>query len=266
MSDRLSALRLFARTARVGNFSRAGRELGLSQPSASRLIAAIEEEVGPTLFSRTTQAVTLTKAGATYLMYVKPILAALDEADHEAPGTGELRGPLRIGTSSSFVLREVIPQLPAFMKRHPALKIELVSNHRYRDLVTEGIDVAFRFGALPDSSATALKIIHLPRILMASPDYLGERDTPANAVGPRAPLGDHRSGAPLADFLLPRGAHGHRDEPELGDGGRQPDLVEGDDRAAVDSHRGHRLPLGEQLRAPESGRAHARLVSILRST
>jgi DNA-binding transcriptional LysR family regulator len=111
-------------------------------------------------------------------MRVEAILAALDEADHEARGTGELRGSLRVGTSSSFVLREIIPRLPAFMKQHPALKIELVANDRYQDLVTEGIDVAFRFGALPDSSATARKIIHLPRILMASPDYLRERGTP----------------------------------------------------------------------------------------
>jgi len=96
----------------------------------------------------------------------------------EARGTGELRGSLRVGTSSSFVLREIIPRLPAFMKQHPALKIELLVNDRYQDLVTEGIDVAFRFGALPDSSATARKIIHLPRILMASPDYLRERGTP----------------------------------------------------------------------------------------
>jgi DNA-binding transcriptional LysR family regulator len=199
MNDRLSALKLFARAARVGNFSSAGRELGLSQPSASRLIAALEEEVGATLFSRTTRAVSLTEAGATYLMRVEAILAALDEADHEARGTGELRGSLRVGTSSSFVLREIIPRLPAFMKQHPALKIELVASDRYQDLVTEGIDVAFRFGALPDSSATARKIIYLPT---------GARHA-HDAVGPRATLGDHRSGAPLADFLFPQGRPRH---------------------------------------------------------
>jgi hypothetical protein len=66
----------------------------------------------------------------------------------------------------------------------------------------------------------------------------------------------------LRDFL-PRGAPGHRDEPEPGDGGRQPELVEGDDQAAVDSHRGHLPPLGERPRAPESGRGEARLVSIV---
>jgi DNA-binding transcriptional LysR family regulator len=142
------------------------------------LIAALEEEVGATLFSRTTRAVTLTEAGTSYLMRVEAILAALDEADHEARGTGELRGSLRVGTPISFGLREIIPRLSGFLKQHPALKIELRATDHYPDLVTEGIDVSFQFGALADSSATARKLIHLPRILTASPDYLRERGTP----------------------------------------------------------------------------------------
>ncbi|MEY9161533.1 LysR family transcriptional regulator [Bradyrhizobium japonicum] len=178
MNDRLSTLRLFVRAARIGNFSGAARELGLSQPSASRLIAALEEEVGAALFNRTTRAVTLTETGATYLVRVEAILAALDEADHEARGTGELRGLLRVGTSSSFALRQIIPRLPAFLSRHAALKIELVTNDRCPDLVTESIDVAFQCGALPDSRAIARKIMELPRILVASPDYLRERGVP----------------------------------------------------------------------------------------
>ncbi|TXH32320.1 MAG: LysR family transcriptional regulator [Rhodospirillaceae bacterium] len=178
MNDRLTALKLFVRAGRVGNFSIAGRELGLSQPSASRLIAALEGDVGTALFRRTTRAVTLTEAGATYLMRIDAILAALDEADHEARGTGELRGALRIGTSSSFVLREIIPRLPRFMIEHPALRIELLSNDRYQDLVTEGIDVAFRFGPLPDSSATARKLMDVQRVLTAAPSYLDARGTP----------------------------------------------------------------------------------------
>lgn len=179
MNGRLTALKLFARAGRVGSFSSAGRELGLSQPSASRLIAALEADIGVALFSRTTRAVTLTDAGANYLMRVEAILAALDEADHEARGTGELRGVLRVGTPISFGLREIIPRLSAFMKLYPGLKIELKVTDRYPDLVTEGIDVSFQFGALPDSSATARKVLHQPRILAASPDYLRERGTPA---------------------------------------------------------------------------------------
>jgi DNA-binding transcriptional LysR family regulator len=49
----------------------------------------------------------------------------------------ELRGSLCVGKSSSFVVREIIPRLPAFMKQQPALKIELVANHGYQDRVTE---------------------------------------------------------------------------------------------------------------------------------
>jgi DNA-binding transcriptional LysR family regulator len=124
MNDRLTALKMFARAARVGSFSGAGRELGLSQPSASRLIAALEAEVGATLFSRTTRAVTLSDAGATYLMRVEAILASLEEVDHEARGTGELRGVPRIGTSSSFVIREVTPGLSKFVgSSRPACRV-----------------------------------------------------------------------------------------------------------------------------------------------
>jgi DNA-binding transcriptional LysR family regulator len=112
------------------------------------------------------------------MMRVEAILGALDEADHEARGTGELRGVLRIGTSSSFVLREIIPRLGPFLKEHPALRVELLCNDRYQDLVTEGIDVAFRFGPLPDSTAIARKIVDAPRILSAAPSYLAERGTP----------------------------------------------------------------------------------------
>ena len=62
---------------------------------------------------------TLTEAGATYLMRVDAILAALDDADHEARGTGEVRGSLRVGMSSSFVLREIIPRLPVLYEAVP---------------------------------------------------------------------------------------------------------------------------------------------------
>ena len=84
MSDRLFALRLFARVARTGSFSRAARELGVSQPTASRIAAELEREVGAALMTRTTRGLTLTEAGTDYLARIEPILAALEEADHAA--------------------------------------------------------------------------------------------------------------------------------------------------------------------------------------
>ena len=178
MNDRLIALKLFVRVAQTASFSTAGRELGLSQPSASRIIAGLESEVGASLFTRTTRAVTLTDAGAQYLARIEPILLALEEADLEARGTAELRGTLRVGLSSSLGIREIIPRLVPFMDRHPALKIELLMDDQRQHLVAEGVDVALRFGSLADSTAVARRIAIWPRVLAASPAYLDRKGIP----------------------------------------------------------------------------------------
>jgi DNA-binding transcriptional LysR family regulator len=178
MSDRLAALRLFARVARTRSFSAASRELGLSQPSASRRMAELEKEIGASLLTRTTRAVTLTEAGADYLARVESILAALDEADHFARGTGELRGVLRVAASLPFGVREVIPRLDSFLARHPGLRIELALSDQRQDLVAEAVDVAIRIGYLPGATAVARRIAVSQRILAASAAYLRRAGTP----------------------------------------------------------------------------------------
>lgn len=178
MNDRLFALRLFSRVARKGNFSAAGRELGLSQPSASRIVSALEAQVGAALLTRTTRAVTLTEAGADYLERIEPILIALEEADHAARGTGELRGLLRVAASTPFAVREVIPRLARFTDLHPELRVEFILSDLRQDLVGEGVDVALRFGLLGDSGAVARRIGVTHRILAASPAYLKRAGTP----------------------------------------------------------------------------------------
>jgi DNA-binding transcriptional LysR family regulator len=172
MTDRFQALRLFVRVARTGSFSAAARELGLSQPSASRIVAELERELSAALVIRTTRAVKLTEAGSDYLARVEPILAALEEADHAARGGGELRGLLRIGTSSSFGVREVIPRLPAFLAQHPHLRIGLAISDARQDLVTEGVDLAFRLGTLTKATIIARKLGQGSRLVAASPGYL----------------------------------------------------------------------------------------------
>ncbi len=180
MSDSIQALRLFVRVARTGSFSRAGRETGLSQPSVSRIIADLEKSVGVQLLTRTTRALTLTEAGTDYLARIEPILTALEEADHAARGTGELRGLLRVGASPSFAVREVIPRLPGFLDQHPALRIDLITEDRRQDLVTEGVDVALRFGPPGNATAMARKIATTRRVLVASPTYLKRAGAPAS--------------------------------------------------------------------------------------
>jgi DNA-binding transcriptional LysR family regulator len=178
MSDHLFALRLFVRVARKGSFSAAGRELGIPQSTASRTIAALERKIGASLLVRNTRAVTPTDAGADFLARLEPILAELDDAEHAARGTEELRGVLRVGLGSSLAVREVIRKLPPFMERHPALRVDLLVDDQRQDLVTEGIDVALRFGPLSDSSSIARHIRGWPRVLAASPAYLAKAGVP----------------------------------------------------------------------------------------
>ena len=187
MNDRFLSLQLFSRVARAASFSVGGREMGMSQPTASRIIATLERQVGVALLTRTTRGVVLTEAGSEYLIRAEAILAALDEADHAARGTGELRGVLRVAMSTSTAVRCVLPRLPLFADRHPALRVEFVLNDERQDLVGDGIDVALRIGALADSSAVARRIGNVGRILAASPSYL------AAAGAPRTPseLNDH---------------------------------------------------------------------------
>jgi len=178
MNDKLSTLQLFVRVAHTSSFTKAGRELGLSQPSASRRISELEEEVGAALFVRSTRAVKLTEAGTDYLARVEAILSALNEADHAARGTAELRGHLRVALSTSFGVREVIPRIGRFMSAHPALHVDLRMADDRQDLIVEGVDVAFRFGPLKDSNATSTILGRCPRILVASPDYLANTGKP----------------------------------------------------------------------------------------
>jgi DNA-binding transcriptional LysR family regulator len=178
MNDRLLVLKLFVRLAHTGSFSQAGKDLELSQPSASRLIAAFEREVGAQLFERSTRAVRLTDAGADYLAKIEPALAEIEEAGQALRGKNALRGSLRIGVSASVAIREVIPRLPAFMARHPALRIDLAVDDGRQDFIRESIDVAIRFGKLEGASTTSRIIGTNPLLVVASPAYLKRAGRP----------------------------------------------------------------------------------------
>jgi DNA-binding transcriptional LysR family regulator len=181
MNDRLLALKLFVRLAHSGSFSKAGKDVGLSQPSASRLIASFEKEIGARLFERSTRAVSLTDAGADYLARIEPALAMLEEAGLAARGKGALSGNLRIGVSPSVAYREIVPRLPAFLAKHPALKVDLAADDGRPDLARERIDVAIRLGRLDESAAAnAVPVGANPLLMAAAPSYLKRAGRPKN--------------------------------------------------------------------------------------
>ncbi len=172
------ALRLYARVARLGSFSAAARECRISQSQASRIVAGLEADLGARLLTRTTRAVVPTEAGGEFLARIEPIMAALEEAEHSVREGGELRGLLRMSMPTSFAIRDVIPHLAPFAERHPKLHIQLQLGDRRQDLIKDAVDVAIRLGGQSDSSATAKLIATIPRVIVASPDYLARHGTP----------------------------------------------------------------------------------------
>jgi DNA-binding transcriptional LysR family regulator len=178
MSDRLQELAVFVRAAESGSFSRAGRELGLSQPSISRIIGELEARLGVKLLLRTTRRITVTDAGALFLDRAREILAEIEDAEDAARGVDSLRGTIRLALPVLYGTRAIIPRLPKFLALHPLLHVEMAVVDQRQDLVAEGADVAIRLGDLEDSVFGARKLETLQRMLVASPAYLQAHGTP----------------------------------------------------------------------------------------
>jgi DNA-binding transcriptional LysR family regulator len=185
MSDRWQEMAVFVRVADSGNFSRAARELNLSQPSVTRIIGALEARLGAKLLLRTTRSLSLTDAGALYLERARYLLAEMEEAEQATRGVDSLHGVLRLAIPLMYGARAIIPALTPFLSRHPDLKVELVMNDARQNLISDSIDLAIRItvGKLDDSSFGARKLATVERLVIAAPSYLSARgapDTPAD--------------------------------------------------------------------------------------
>jgi len=178
MSDHLQELTAFVRAAETGSFSRVAREFGVSQPSVSRMVASLEARLGVKLLLRTTRQVTPTDAGSVLLERARQVVGDLEDAENAARGIDSLSGTLRVAMSGAFGTREVIPHLPAFLARHPQLRIDLLISDRVEDLVAEGVDMALRLGPLADSGFGVRLLGKAPRLVVAAPAYLAKRGTP----------------------------------------------------------------------------------------
>jgi DNA-binding transcriptional LysR family regulator len=177
--DTVAGLRLFTRVVETGSFSKASADLGITQPTATKHVAALEQRLGARLFHRSTRGVTPTEVGAAYYDKCKALLRGLEEADSLAAlMQSRVQGRLRIGTSVAFGRRVVTPLVLRFMRGHPGLQVDLAFEDRYVNLVEQGIDLAIRMGRLADSSLGARTLGLNPWVLVGAPAYLAERGTP----------------------------------------------------------------------------------------
>ncbi|WP_033046102.1 MULTISPECIES: LysR family transcriptional regulator [Pseudomonas] len=178
MTDRWMEVEVFTRVAESGSFSRAAQELGLSQPSTSRIVTGLENRLGVKLLLRTTRNVALTEAGAEFLERARQAAADLEDAEDAARGIDSLRGTLRLAVPIVYGTLAVIPALPGFLERYPDLRVEITMRDERQNLVAAGVDMAIRMGTLEDSTFGARQIASVARMLVASPAYLARKGVP----------------------------------------------------------------------------------------
>ncbi|NOT70312.1 MAG: LysR family transcriptional regulator [Hyphomicrobium sp.] len=175
----ISDLDIFARVARTGNMSMAGREMGLSPAVVSKRISLLEDRLGARLFQRTTRQLTLTETGEGYFKRVVDILSLVEEAeDYVSRRNTKPRGTLKISAPTSFSRLHITPHLPAFLARYPDIEIDMQLTDNFVDIIREGFDLAVRIGELEDSSLVARKLAKESRVICASPKYLAAAGTP----------------------------------------------------------------------------------------
>ena len=177
--DRIQGVRLFIRVVDLGSFSKAAADLGIGQPSATKLVAQLEAQLGSRLLHRSTHGVTPTEIGLLYYEKCKLIAHHVEEAESVAAlMQSQVQGGLRISTSVAFGRRVLVPLVMRFMKSNPKLQIELSFEDRHVDLVEQGIDVAIRMGRLADSTLGSRFLGINPWVVVGSPNYLAQRGVP----------------------------------------------------------------------------------------
>jgi DNA-binding transcriptional LysR family regulator len=180
--DRAREMEVFVAVAMAGGFAKAARQLGLSPPAVTRLVAGLEARIGTRLLNRTTRKISLTDSGRRYLANARRLLADIDDAERDAAGDQhDPHGHVTITAPATFGRAVLTPVLLEFLATASRVTASALLLDRVTDLVGEGIDVAVRVGDLPESSLVARRVGAVRRLLVASPDYLarlGAPDTP----------------------------------------------------------------------------------------
>jgi DNA-binding transcriptional LysR family regulator len=175
----ISDLRTFVRVVELGGFAAASHGLGITPSAVSKLVTRLEDRLGVRLLHRTTRRVALTPEGETYHARASDILAAIDDAEAEVSQAGrQPRGRLRVNCVPAFAFHQLMPALPDFVARYPAVQLDLAITDRVVDLLAENADVGIRTGSITDLSLVSRKIADVRRGLFASPAYLAHRGKP----------------------------------------------------------------------------------------
>lgn len=201
-TESFSSIAHFVTAANSGSFTEAAEQLGISKSTIGKSIQRLEQNLGVSLFHRTTRKISLTTEGEAYLASCQSALQTLQMAEMALRSKlTEPSGTVRIDLPAAFGRSVMMPVLMDMTKRYPYLKLTITFNDRIIDPLDVGFDLAIRFGPVKDTTdliARKLNDQHL--IICASPAYTSNFGTPETL----AELANHRcilawrGGAPLS--------------------------------------------------------------------
>nr|MDJ0751124.1 LysR family transcriptional regulator [Woeseiaceae bacterium] len=172
----------FQRVVELGSIRAAALEAGVEPSSVSRMLTRLEQRLNTRLLDRARGRARATPAGMRYYEQMRSLLAQIAAVENDVAGDAELpKGLLKVNAPIGFGDRFVARWLLDFAAENPQVDVQLTLSSQFVDLRAEGIDLAVRIGRLPDSSLKASKLADVPRVLVASPDYLERNGMPANA-------------------------------------------------------------------------------------
>jgi len=178
--DKLRALQYFIAAAEEGSFSAAARRFELSVPAVTKLVGALERELGVRLLERSTRGLALTPQGAAYREACAPLLAQLAEADRAAAGPVRAR-TLVVGAPALLARALLIPALPGYRDKHRHVQIELrtVDQLTVTDAEARGFDVLIALGWPGALDLVKRPLAQSRLIVCASPAYWRTHAVPA---------------------------------------------------------------------------------------
>lgn len=179
--DEMMTNRAFLQVVESGSFSAAAAEIGVSVATVARQVNSLEARLGVHLLHRTTRSLSLTEAGKLYHARIRDVLQTYDSVKREvASFQKDVKGLLRLHLRHSVGNQIIVPALPAFLKKHPNIKLDVTLTDVREDLVSQGVDVAVWLGSLEDSSLIARRLSPGKRLVCCSPAYVAAHGMPAN--------------------------------------------------------------------------------------
>ncbi|HFH3086316.1 TPA: LysR family transcriptional regulator [Pseudomonas aeruginosa] len=179
--ETLANLESFVRSAECGSFSAAARRLGLTPAAISRNVAQLEANLGVRLFQRSTRRLTLTEAGERFLGNVGGGLESIQTAIADLTSSaGAPAGVLRLSAAPAFGRDFLLPLMPGFLARYPAVTPEWHFDNRQVELIADGFDAAIGGGIELSPGVVARELAPAHLVLVAAPGYLAGRDVPGH--------------------------------------------------------------------------------------